>query len=110
MLKVRECYLFHVCCGWPGETVSVESRWVLSLSLKALLKSLHSSQGAPGSSGSEGEDEEAGAGGQETRPLLQLYKQEFVQCVVYLASLGTGFSKQWLLKDLQVSDTHTHSL
>jgi hypothetical protein len=31
-----------------------------------------------------------------------LYGKEFVQCVVYLATQGTGFSKQWLLKDLEV--------
>ena len=61
---------------------SVERIWVLALALKALLKTL---------SGGFSED------------MRELYSPEFVQCVVYLASQGTQFSRQWLLKDLEVS-------
>lgn len=32
----------------------------------------------------------------------ELYQTDFLQCVVYMASQGTGFSRQWLLKDLEV--------
>ena len=60
---------------------STERIWVLSLALKALLKTLNG-----------GFSEEIG----------ELYSQKFVQCVVYLASQGTQFSRQWLLKDLEV--------
>ena len=55
--------------------------WVLSLSLKALLRTIRSGCGAN-----------------------SLYGTQFVQAVVYLASQGTGFSRQWLLKDLEVGE------
>ena len=31
-----------------------------------------------------------------------LYTPDFIQCLVSTASKGTGFSQQWLLKDLEV--------
>ena len=62
-------------------TVTVDQLWVLSLCLKALLKSLQS-------------------GGSEAVP--EIFQAQFVKCVVTLAGLGTGFSREWLLKDLEV--------
>lgn len=66
-----------------GDHVSVESLWVLSLTLKGLLKALQSD---PCKSEGQGE----------------LFTPEFVQCCVQLAKQGTSFSKLWLLKDLEI--------
>ena len=65
-----------------GEEVSVESLWVLALVLKVfdnLLKSnnIYSSP--------------------------DIFRAEFIQSLVFIASKGTGFSQQWLLKDLEVT-------
>ena len=62
-----------------GYKLSVESVWVLALSMKALLRTIESGGSIP-----------------------QLYTMHFVQCVVHLASQSTGFSKHWLLKDLEI--------
>ena len=62
-----------------GSKMSVESVWVLALSLKALLRTLQAGRIMPG-----------------------VFRTTFVQCVVHLASQSTGFSKQWLLKDLEI--------
>ena len=59
----------------------MESLWVLSLALKLLHNSL------------------AGA---ENCSLEELYAPDLIQCLVTLASRGTGFSQQWLLKDIEV--------
>ncbi|XP_064597879.1 zinc finger ZZ-type and EF-hand domain-containing protein 1-like [Liolophura sinensis] len=64
-----------------GEVLSVEQSWVLSLALKALSKTLLL---------------------MTERTCTELYQTDFLQCVVYMASQGTGFSRQWLLKDLEV--------
>ncbi|ELT88491.1 hypothetical protein CAPTEDRAFT_156305 [Capitella teleta] len=77
---------------FAGQSLGVETCWVLALSFKALLKSLRSSASILKSSNDE--DREA--------VTEALYVKEFVQWVVYLATQGTGFSKQWLLKDLEV--------
>lgn len=65
------------------EQYSVEVSWVLYLVLKAVLK---------GTNSLSAEDN-----------LAILYESEFIQCIVHLAGLGTGFSKQWLMSDLEVS-------
>ena len=65
-----------------GEEVSVESLWVLALVLKVfdnLLKSNSIFSSA------------------------DIFRAEFIQCLVFIASKGTGFSQQWLLKDLEVT-------
>lgn len=62
--------------------VTVETAWVLSLCLKVLSNSLKNSN----------------------QPVLpELYQSSFIQCLVFIASKGTEFSQQWLLKDLEVS-------
>lgn len=73
----------RLCVAVSGDPVSVESLWVLSLTLKGLLKALQSD---PCKSEGQGE----------------LFTPEFVQCCVQLAKQGTSFSKLWLLKDLEV--------
>lgn len=65
-----------------NEQYSVEVSWVLYLVLKAVLK---------GTNSLSAEDN-----------LAILYESEFIQCIVHLAGLGTGFSKQWLMSDLEV--------
>ena len=85
-----ECSLLRGVVAVSGDKVSVESLWVLSLTLKGLLKAIQSSPRV------DTEGEEAGVGQGE------LFTQEFVQCCVHLAKQGTGFSKLWLLKDLEV--------
>ncbi|XP_011420402.3 zinc finger ZZ-type and EF-hand domain-containing protein 1 isoform X2 [Magallana gigas] len=61
--------------------VTVETAWVLSLCLKVLSNSLKNSN----------------------QPVLpELYQSSFIQCLVFIASKGTEFSQQWLLKDLEV--------
>ncbi|XP_071105472.1 zinc finger ZZ-type and EF-hand domain-containing protein 1-like isoform X1 [Haliotis cracherodii] len=64
-----------------GEENSVENMWVLSLALKVLNNSL-----------------KAG----EKCLTHNFFKPEFIQSLVFVASKGTGFSQQWLLKDLEV--------
>ncbi|XP_061181596.1 zinc finger ZZ-type and EF-hand domain-containing protein 1-like [Saccostrea echinata] len=61
--------------------VTVETAWVLSLCLKVLSNSLKNSNQAV---------------------LPELYQSSFIQCLVFIASKGTEFSQQWLLKDLEV--------
>ncbi|KAL3875978.1 hypothetical protein ACJMK2_033871 [Sinanodonta woodiana] len=63
------------------EELSVENLWVLSLGLKLLNNSLK----VPENCTMEG-----------------LHSPDFIQCLVYISSKGTGFSQQWLLKDLEV--------
>lgn len=59
----------------------METAWVLSLCLKVLSNSLKNSN----------------------QPVLpELYQSSFIQCLVFIASKGTEFSQQWLLKDLEV--------
>ena len=67
----------------PGEVADgVENMWVLSLGLKLLHNSLRSADNCA---------------------IEELYAPDFIQCLVSVASKGTGFSQQWLLKDLEVS-------
>lgn len=61
---------------------NVENLWVLSLGLKLLHNSLQSDSNCC---------------------MQELYAPDFIQCLVSTASKGTGFSQQWLLKDLEVS-------
>ncbi|KAL5009613.1 hypothetical protein ScPMuIL_011918 [Solemya velum] len=63
------------------DDVSVECLWVLSLSLKILSNTLKSP---------------------DNSQLSHLYTSSFIQCLVHIASQGSGFSQQWLLKDLEV--------
>ena len=67
----------------PDPDVTVDQLWVLVLCLKALLKSLQS-------------------GGSEAVP--GIFQAQFVKCVVALAGQGTGFCRQWLLRDLEVGE------
>ena len=63
------------------EKVKLETVWVLSLCLKVLnntVKSLSNSL------------------------VDELFEPGFVQCLVHIASKGTEFSQQWLIKDLEV--------
>ena len=60
----------------------MEDLWVLSLALKLLNNSLKSVDNCS---------------------IEGLYTPDFIQCLVSTASKGTGFSQQWLLKDLEVS-------
>ncbi|KAL8625230.1 hypothetical protein ACOMHN_029988 [Nucella lapillus] len=64
-----------------NEEVSVEGLWVLAMVLKVLHNLLKSNNlfNSP-----------------------DVFRAEFIQCLVFLASKGTGFSQQWLLKDLEV--------
>ena len=64
------------------ESLVVEDLWVLSLALKLLHNSLKSIDNCA---------------------IEDLYTPDFIQCLVSTASKGTGFSQQWLLKDLEVS-------
>ena len=61
-----------------GKKMSVESVWVLALSLKALLRAM------------------------QVGTIVPEVFHTFVQRIVYLASQSTGFSKQWMLKDLEI--------
>ena len=61
---------------------------MLVLAIKALLRRLASHDPAH-------HPADSGAGD-------ALYSPEFVQCIVYLTSQGTQFSRQWLVKDLEV--------
>ncbi|KAK7482310.1 hypothetical protein BaRGS_00026438, partial [Batillaria attramentaria] len=63
-----------------GDEVSVEGMWVLALVLKVLNNLLKSNKVF--TSG-------------------DVFRAEFIQCLVFIASKGTGFSQQWLLKDLE---------
>ena len=76
----KETVLFHV----SDESLSVEDLWVLSLALKLLNNSLKSADNCS---------------------IESLYTPDFIQCLVSTASKGTGFSQQWLLKDLEVSSS-----
>ncbi|KAK3091739.1 hypothetical protein FSP39_022268 [Pinctada imbricata] len=58
-----------------------ETVWVMSLCLKVLNKTLKSSDHCISE---------------------ELFDPGFIQCLVYIASKGTEFSQQWLLKDLEV--------
>ncbi|XP_076459760.1 zinc finger ZZ-type and EF-hand domain-containing protein 1-like isoform X2 [Babylonia areolata] len=64
-----------------NEEVSVEGLWVLAMVLKVLHNLLRSNNlcSSP-----------------------DVFRAEFIQCLVFIASKGTGFSQQWLLKDLEV--------
>lgn len=67
---------------------NVENLWVLSLALKLLHNSLKMADNCM---------------------IEELYTPDFIQCLVSVASKGTGFSQQWLLKDLEVcTQTVTH--
>ncbi|XP_013398348.1 zinc finger ZZ-type and EF-hand domain-containing protein 1-like [Lingula anatina] len=66
-----------------GDGLSVEKSWVLSLALKSLLQMVKSPSFQDGQS-------------------QEVFTSDVIQCLVQLASQGTGFSKQWLLKDLEV--------
>lgn len=59
----------------------VENLWVLSLALKLLHNSLQTADNCC---------------------MEELHAPDFIQCLVTTASKGTGFSQQWLLKDLEV--------
>ncbi|CAH1794732.1 unnamed protein product [Owenia fusiformis] len=65
------------------ETTNVENLWVLSLALKALLNSF-------------------GSGDIMGCVTEEVFSSQFIQNLVYLAGQGTGFSSQWLLKDLEI--------
>ncbi|XP_041364980.1 zinc finger ZZ-type and EF-hand domain-containing protein 1-like [Gigantopelta aegis] len=65
-----------------GEEVGVESLWVLSLALKVVNNSVKSEESHHFTDG--------------------LFQPDFIQCLVFVASKATGFSQQWLLKDLEV--------
>jgi len=58
----------------------IENLWMLSLVLKALLKFIQSGRGLP----------------------QRLFEPQFMQSIINLASMGTGFSKQWLVTDMEV--------
>jgi len=62
---------------------------VLSLSLKILNNSIKS---------------------MENYLVEDLFDPAFIQCLVYIASKGTEFSQQWLLKDLEVCRIYVFSL
>ena len=72
---------------------------MLSLALNALVRAVRSGQ-------LRGND----ASDVSSSLTSSLCSAEFVQCVVYLASLGTQFSCQWLVKDLEVHATKYKNL
>ncbi|XP_077980047.1 zinc finger ZZ-type and EF-hand domain-containing protein 1-like [Glandiceps talaboti] len=65
-----------------GKVMSVENMWVLALTLKAILANLQSTD--------------------VLRSVTQLLDSGLVPSLVHMASKGTGFSRQWLLKDLEI--------
>ncbi|KAK7112606.1 zinc finger ZZ-type and EF-hand domain-containing protein 1-like isoform X2 [Littorina saxatilis] len=71
-----------------GEEVSVESLWVLALALKVFHNLLKSDSifNSP-----------------------DIFRADFIQSLVFIASKGTGFSQQWLLKDLEVLSLNLYS-
>lgn len=74
------CFFF--CTAVLVANVTVERMWVLALALKAFhgyLKSLVTKEG-----------------------MLQIIRHGVIRLVIRLACGGTGFSKQWLLRDLEV--------
>ena len=64
-----------------GHKVCVENLWVLSLALKTLLRSLQA---------------------EPSHDMPELVGPDFLQSVVHLAGMGTRFSREWLLRDLEV--------
>lgn len=54
--------------------------WTLALVLRAVLRFVQSADEIP----------------------QILFEPRFVQCVISLASMGTGFSRQWLVSDIEV--------
>jgi len=64
----------------------METLWVLSLVLKSLV-TVTQSQGC--------------------QRLPELFKPQFVQAISCLAMSGTGFSRRWLVSDLEVSTIST---
>ncbi|XP_059146557.1 zinc finger ZZ-type and EF-hand domain-containing protein 1-like isoform X2 [Physella acuta] len=65
-----------------NETLSIETLWILSLSLKVLNRCFKS-------------DKMITAG-------KKIFTSNFIQSLVYLACNGTGLNQNWLLKDLEV--------
>ena len=83
-LKFRVLLLMkiQICKNLFSEKeMSPETVWVMSLSLKVLNKCLKSTIHCISE---------------------ELFDSGFIQCLVYVASKGTEFSQQWLLKDLEV--------
>lgn len=87
IFEIKNCelnwYFIPLCVdGCSGEEVSVESLWVLALALKVFHNLLKSDSifNSP-----------------------DIFRADFIQSLVFIASKGTGFSQQWLLKDLEVS-------
>jgi len=66
-----------------GETLSMESMWSLALVVKSVV--VATADGERGSSVS-----------------ASLYQHQFVECISYLAQLGTGLSRKWIVEDLEV--------
>ncbi|XP_070581023.1 zinc finger ZZ-type and EF-hand domain-containing protein 1-like [Ptychodera flava] len=66
-----------------GKQLNVENLWVLALTLKAILANLQSAHDG-------------------VRSVSQLLDSGLVPLLVHTASKGTGFSRQWLLKDLEI--------
>jgi len=68
------------------ETLGVESMWSLALVVKSVIVA------------TVDVDNES-----SSIPML-LQQQHFVESVLYLAQLGTGLSRRWIVKDLEVTN------
>ena len=66
-----------------GASLAIESKWALGLVFKSLLNSL--------------------IAGIDKETLLLIIESGIVPFTVNLACQGTGFNKQWLLRDLEVN-------
>ena len=75
-----------VSCLLTADSSSMESMWSLALVIKAVVVATV-----------DGDAECSSV------PML-LQQQQFVESVSYLAQLGTGLSRKWLVEDLEVMD------
>ena len=76
---------YDVCC--VGETMNMESVWSLALVVKSVVMVTADGEGS-------------------SSILMLLHHQQFVECISYLALLGTGLSRNWVVEDLEVTLHH----
>ena len=81
-------------CVVLAETLDVECTWSLALVIKSVvtLASVDAADSEPGSI------------------QMLLRQRQFVESVSYLAQLGTGLSRKWIVEDLEVIDTGDQNL
>jgi len=79
------CVCLFICLC-IGDVLSTESVWSLALVIKSVVMAA------------------VDADGECSIISLLMHQHEFVESVSYLAQLGTGLSRKWHVKDLEVTD------